>query len=233
MSQDLAPRTPTGVPSRWVRLVVAGAAMAGMIAGASGAAWATSRFNDVPANHPFFDEITWMADTGISTGYDDGTYRPGDPVTRQAMSAFMQRLYSLRDTYTATSSDYAELLDVEGGVWTDVPEMSRTVTVPEGTTATIVARYNASSLCTDDESIGTCEVRITVDGSPAGKPALLASLSGSTSQGWLGQSYERWVTGVSPGDHTVKVQGGGSMSDFFQLVDQTLSVQVILQPATG
>ena len=50
-------------------------------------------FTDVSASHPFYDDICWMADEGISTGYEPGpTYRPNDPVTRQAMSAFMHRL---------------------------------------------------------------------------------------------------------------------------------------------
>ncbi len=49
-------------------------------------------FTDVGEEHPFSDEIAWMAEAGISQGYEDGTYRPGAPVTRQAMSAFMQRL---------------------------------------------------------------------------------------------------------------------------------------------
>jgi hypothetical protein len=32
-----------------------------------------------------------MADAGISAGFGDGTYRPSEPVTRQAMSAFLNR----------------------------------------------------------------------------------------------------------------------------------------------
>jgi len=49
-------------------------------------------FVDVCTNNPFFDEIEWMADEGISDGYSDGTYRPTGVVTRQSMSAFMYRL---------------------------------------------------------------------------------------------------------------------------------------------
>jgi hypothetical protein len=49
-------------------------------------------FVDVCSNNPFFDEIEWMSDEGISDGYTDGTYRPTDVVTRQSMSAFMYRL---------------------------------------------------------------------------------------------------------------------------------------------
>lgn len=49
-------------------------------------------FDDVGTAHPFCAEIAWMSDKGVSTGYADDTFRPGDEVTRQAMAAFMARL---------------------------------------------------------------------------------------------------------------------------------------------
>ena len=49
-------------------------------------------FTDVPVDHPFCPEIAWMKESGVSTGFDDGTYRPAANVTRQAMSAFIYRL---------------------------------------------------------------------------------------------------------------------------------------------
>lgn len=49
-------------------------------------------FRDVPAGTPFSTEIGWLASQRISTGYPDGTYRPMEPVTRQAMAAFLYRL---------------------------------------------------------------------------------------------------------------------------------------------
>jgi hypothetical protein len=52
-------------------------------------------FSDVPASHPFFEDVEWMAGEDISTGFLDGTYRPAEPVTRQAMSAFLHRLAAL------------------------------------------------------------------------------------------------------------------------------------------
>lgn len=48
-------------------------------------------FADVPGDHLFHDEIVWAADQGIVSGYDDGTFRPLDPVTRQAAAAFVHR----------------------------------------------------------------------------------------------------------------------------------------------
>jgi streptogramin lyase len=50
------------------------------------------RFQDIAAPSAFCLEIGWMDAEGISTGYSDRTYRPGDAVTRAAMSAFMYRL---------------------------------------------------------------------------------------------------------------------------------------------
>jgi hypothetical protein len=52
----------------------------------------TPTFSDVPTSHLFYDEIEWMADNGVTTGFPDGTYRPTLPVSRQAMSAFLARL---------------------------------------------------------------------------------------------------------------------------------------------
>jgi hypothetical protein len=49
-------------------------------------------FPDVGTTHPFCAEITWMVGEGITTGFPDGTYRPGDGVTRQSMAAFMYRM---------------------------------------------------------------------------------------------------------------------------------------------
>ncbi|MET4060169.1 beta-glucosidase [Arthrobacter sp. UYP6] len=51
-------------------------------------------FTDVPVNLQFSRDIAWMKDSGISTGWPDGTYRPFLPVARDAMSAFMKRLDS-------------------------------------------------------------------------------------------------------------------------------------------
>jgi uncharacterized protein YkwD len=52
---------------------------------------AVSPFVDVPTNHYFYKEIAWMRTSGVSTGWADGTYRPYEPVLREAMSAFMHR----------------------------------------------------------------------------------------------------------------------------------------------
>ena len=48
-------------------------------------------FPDVPADHPHADGIGWMADSGVSVGYPDGTFRPSQAVERGQMATFMHR----------------------------------------------------------------------------------------------------------------------------------------------
>lgn len=52
----------------------------------------TSPFRDVRPGMSFYREITWLAASGISRGWSDGTFRPYHPVNRDAMAAFMFRM---------------------------------------------------------------------------------------------------------------------------------------------
>ena len=53
---------------------------------------ATPSFSDVPVGAPFYASIEWMRYAAITNGFADGSYHPADPVTRQAMAAFLHRL---------------------------------------------------------------------------------------------------------------------------------------------
>ncbi|PAU69219.1 internalin [Bifidobacterium italicum] len=50
------------------------------------------RFKDVDRSTPHAEDILWLASTGITTGYADGTFRGMTPVYRQDMAAFIHRL---------------------------------------------------------------------------------------------------------------------------------------------
>lgn len=55
----------------------------------------TSPFKDVTPKSQFYKEITWLASTGVSTGWTaDNTYRPHWNIARNAMAAFMYRFDS-------------------------------------------------------------------------------------------------------------------------------------------
>lgn len=57
----------------------------------------TRLFFDVPIDHAGCGNIEWLALSGITTGFDDGTFRAGDPVHRDAMAAFLHRARGLTD----------------------------------------------------------------------------------------------------------------------------------------
>lgn len=48
-------------------------------------------FSDVAESHPHHEAISWLASTGVSTGYKDGTYKPNNTITRGEVAALMQR----------------------------------------------------------------------------------------------------------------------------------------------
>ncbi|OKL50276.1 glycoside hydrolase family 3 N-terminal domain-containing protein [Boudabousia marimammalium] len=49
-------------------------------------------FSDVPAGAMFAADIQWFKQTQITTGYPDFTFRPQEPVHRDAIAAFLYRL---------------------------------------------------------------------------------------------------------------------------------------------
>ncbi|WP_277549736.1 S-layer homology domain-containing protein [Kocuria oceani] len=51
----------------------------------------TSPFVDVSTGQGFYKEMAWLQATGISTGWKDGTYRPGAGTSRDVMAAFLHR----------------------------------------------------------------------------------------------------------------------------------------------
>lgn len=57
----------------------------------------TPAFSDVGVEHPFYVEIEWMEEVGLANGYDDGTFRGAETLSRQASAAFLYRFDSLSD----------------------------------------------------------------------------------------------------------------------------------------
>jgi len=72
-----------------------------------------SPFTDVSTDNQFYDEISWLAAEGISTGWDNGdgtvSYRPLEPIGRDAMAAF---LYRMADSPSFTGPVVSPFTDV-------------------------------------------------------------------------------------------------------------------------
>ncbi|BCW64177.1 hypothetical protein StoSoilB22_31500 [Arthrobacter sp. StoSoilB22] len=82
-----------------------------------------SPFTDVPVEAAFYKEITWLASTGISTGWalDGGVreYRPLSPIARDAMAAFLYR-YADKPAFTAPPVSPFTDVPAGGGFYTEI-----------------------------------------------------------------------------------------------------------------
>lgn len=68
----------------------------------------SSPFVDVPVTHQFYREIAWAASKGITKGWSDGTFRPEESITRDAIAAFIYRFAGSPEfTVTKTFKDSA------------------------------------------------------------------------------------------------------------------------------
>lgn len=75
------------------------AVLAGMVAlGTFAVAVATDSFPDVLPDTFYHDDVTWLKNNGISTGYTDGTYRPGQPLTRGEAATMLHRAAMAEDS---------------------------------------------------------------------------------------------------------------------------------------
>ncbi|MCL2408929.1 MAG: S-layer homology domain-containing protein [Oscillospiraceae bacterium] len=52
---------------------------------------AFDRFSDVEAGQWWYYYVAWAYDAGFVKGYDDGTFRPDNPITRQEFAALLAR----------------------------------------------------------------------------------------------------------------------------------------------
>ncbi len=76
-------------------------------------AGAANRFTDVPDTNVFHDDITWLADAGVTLGCNPPTndrFCPTNTVTRQTMAAFLKRLSvnKVVDAATAVNAEHAD-----------------------------------------------------------------------------------------------------------------------------
>ena len=77
-----------------------------------------SRFSDVPKSHHFYADIEWLASSGVTTGFGDGTFRPSEETSRAQTVVFLHRLAVQRGdreaaSYSPSAADYARFPDVD------------------------------------------------------------------------------------------------------------------------
>jgi len=62
-------------------------------------------FKDVTRSHWAYESIKQVAEKGLVTGYEDGTYKPSAQVTRAEFATFLSRIFDGKDRTTAMFTD--------------------------------------------------------------------------------------------------------------------------------
>lgn len=62
-------------------------------------------FSDVPSSNKYYQDIQKAASAGIVTGYENGTFKPNDPITRQHMAVMIERAMKYLKIPTSTAKD--------------------------------------------------------------------------------------------------------------------------------
>ncbi|HZK05382.1 MAG TPA: polysaccharide deacetylase family protein [Actinomycetaceae bacterium] len=154
----------------------------------------TSPFTDVPEGTQFYTEIMWMRAEGISTGWADNTYRPSEPVNRDAMAAFMYRLagspaFDVSDTSPFTdvperTQFYTEIMWMRAeGISTGWADNTYRPLEPVNRDAMAAFMYRLAGMTQPEQlTITTASLRSGTVGQPY--EATLAATGGTTPYTW-------------------------------------------------
>ena len=74
-----------------------------LVVGGTVAAQTAQRFSDVPPDHEAFEAVEWAAESGLTVGYGDGTFKPERSLSKWHAVVFMERFYD--DVLGADQSD--------------------------------------------------------------------------------------------------------------------------------
>lgn len=72
-------------------------------------------FSDVPEDYTFYADIAWAAECGFMGGYGDGTFRPRNNTTRQALWMVLARIDGKNPSSMAEARDWAVASGVSDG----------------------------------------------------------------------------------------------------------------------
>ena len=73
----------------------------------------TDIFSDIAPNDDCVDAVAWAVAEGIVYGFDDGTFHPYEPVTREQLAAFMYRYANYSGLRTGYTADFSRFKDVD------------------------------------------------------------------------------------------------------------------------
>ena len=121
------------------------------VLGAAPGALPNDRFDDAYAqtSQPVNNAISAAYELGITTGYDDGTFRPGDTVPRKNMASFIVRALSHSNArpegLTAQVDNTSIVVSVRDAMF--APEVNATIDAFKTSTATAARAFKDDGTC--------------------------------------------------------------------------------------
>ncbi|MBD8035771.1 S-layer homology domain-containing protein [Solibacillus sp. A46] len=94
--------------SKFVKATTAAAVAASIVAVAAPIAPEASTFKDVPSSHQFSEAIKSLSDRGIINGYQDGTFKPGQNLTRGQAAKIIAGVLGL-DTTNVINPNFKDI----------------------------------------------------------------------------------------------------------------------------
>lgn len=222
---------------------------------------AADRFTDVPSSNVHHDDITWLADAGVTVGCNPPTndrFCPEQPVLRQQMASFLRRLAENRvvDAATAVEAQHAvtadrvpgqlvsiSTLNVDCAAAIDIdPTYRKVVDVGQfqvlGSGSTIVATFNGR-VHVREFTAGTgalFELRID-DQAPSTGRARVRVRSAEAGANGVHASMTGVFDGLAEGTHTVSIWArtsvGGAGMDAMVDPGCWSSDQIVIQEFAG
>ncbi|HUS14661.1 MAG TPA: S-layer homology domain-containing protein [Chloroflexia bacterium] len=82
------------------------------------------QFSDVPANSPFYPYVRCLVCRGIVSGYADGTFRPGNPITRGQTAKLVANAAGFQDVIPSTQQTFSDV-PITDPFWIYVERLAR------------------------------------------------------------------------------------------------------------
>jgi hypothetical protein len=147
---------------------------------------ASNAFTDVPTSNTHHDDITWLADSGVTKGCNppaNDRYCPDDSVSRDQMASFMRRLAEGRvvDAATAAEAENSEQLDGKDSVAYQTLVAGARCNVNASVSATSCGP-NSNGTIPDETTVELLEFEMTTPA--AGVAEVAAHIFGETI-GWV------------------------------------------------
>lgn len=79
----------------------------------NGSANTSGSFSDVADGAWYADAVNWAAENGIVNGYEDDTFRPDAPLTREQMAAFLYNYAAYKGYDVSATNDLAQFSDAD------------------------------------------------------------------------------------------------------------------------